>query len=100
MGIDRRATADGMPGSMTRRRWAGYLPSGVESLSRTYHPLLPFYQFPWVGQTAPISQQAVGYMVSGFIGIGAVMLLGWLLYVIVRRSLPKRVDDEDWRTAT
>jgi cobalt/nickel transport system permease protein len=79
---------------------AGYLPTGVESLSRAHHPLLPFYQFPWVSQTAPISQQAVGYVLSGFLGIGAVMLLGWLLYAVVRRRLPKRIDDEDWRTAT
>jgi len=79
---------------------AGYLPAGLSSLSHTYHALLPFYQFPWVSQTAPISQQALGYMLSGFIGMGALMVIGVILCGLLKRYLPGRSEEEDWRTAT
>jgi len=78
----------------------GYLPSGIDSIGRIYHPLLPFYQLPWVSQTAPVSQQALGYMVSGFIGIALLMLAGTVLYALVRRRLPPADKEDDWRTAT
>jgi hypothetical protein len=78
----------------------GYLPSGLNSLSRTYHAILPGYQVPWISGSAPVSQQAFGYMLSGFIGMCVLMLLGILLYTFVKRRLPQQRQDDDWRTAT
>ena len=78
---------------------AGYLPSGLDRLSHTYHALLPAYQLPWISQTAPVSQQALGYMLSGFVGMAALMLLGALLYIVLRRRNARSTADDDWRTA-
>jgi cobalt/nickel transport system permease protein len=78
---------------------AGYLPQGLDRISHAWHPLLPFYQFPFISQTAPVSVQAFGYMVSGFIGIGVLMLIGWLLYVLLRRRMEGSGREDDWRTA-
>jgi cobalt/nickel transport protein len=62
---------------------AGYLPHGIDQLSRLWKAPLQFYQFPWVSQTAPVSQQTPGYIVSAALGVvivvGATSLLGrWL----------------------
>lgn len=78
----------------------GYLPSGLASFSGRYHPLLPAYNFPWISGADPISRQALGYMISGFLGMAVLMLLGVLLYLLIRRRFPKGTQEEDWRTAT
>jgi multisubunit Na+/H+ antiporter MnhB subunit len=78
----------------------GYVPSGLASLSGHYHALLPAYNFPWISGNDPVSKQALGYMLSGFVGMAVLMLLGVLLYLIVRRHVPKRTREDDWRTAT
>jgi cobalt/nickel transport system permease protein len=78
---------------------AGYVPSGLASLSGRYHALLPGYNFPWISGDDPVSKQALGYMVSGFVGMALLMLLGVLVYALVRRHLPHQ-QEEDWRTAT
>lgn len=58
---------------------AGYLPAGVDTLSRLWKAPLAFYQFPWVNQTDPVSAQAPGYMVSGALGVLLVLGATWLL---------------------
>jgi cobalt/nickel transport protein len=58
---------------------AGYLPEGLDRLSRLWKAPLQFYQFPWVGQTASVSQQAPGYIVSALLGVLIVVGVTWLL---------------------
>lgn len=58
---------------------AGYLPQGIDTLSRLWKAPLQFYQLPWVSQTAPVSQQAPGYMISGALGVLIVIGATWLL---------------------
>jgi cobalt/nickel transport system permease protein len=77
-----------------------YVPSGLASLSGRYHPLLPAYNFPWINGSDPVSRQALGYIISGFVGMAVLMLLGILLYIVVKRRMPARTNEEDWRTAT
>ncbi len=62
---------------------AGYLPEGIDRLSRLWKAPLQFDQLPWVNQTAPVSEQAPGYILSAVLGVlivgGATWLLGkWL----------------------
>jgi cobalt/nickel transport system permease protein len=78
---------------------ADYVPSGLASMAGHYHALLPAYNFPWIHGSDPVSTQALGYIVSGFVGMGALMLIGVLLYAVVKRYLPQRAQEEDWRTA-
>ncbi len=58
---------------------AGYLPQGIDTLSRLWKAPLQFYQFPWVSQAAPVSQQAPGYIASALVGIVVVGGVSWLL---------------------
>ncbi len=58
---------------------AGYLPQGIDTLSRLWKAPLQFYQFPWVSQTAPVSQQAPGYILSAALGVACVIGVTWLL---------------------
>lgn len=58
---------------------AGYLPRGIDTLSRLWKAPLQFYQFPWVSQTAPVSQQALGYIISAALGVACVIGVTWLL---------------------
>jgi cobalt/nickel transport system permease protein len=83
----------GVPGT-------NYVPSGLASMAGHYHALLPAYNFPWINGSDPVSKQAFGTIVSGFVGMGLLMLIGVLVYVIVKRCLPRRTQEEDWRTAT
>ncbi len=61
----------------------GYLPEGIDSLSRLWKAPLQFYQLPWISQTASVSEQAPGYILSAVLGVlivgGATWVLGkWL----------------------
>lgn len=58
---------------------AGYLPQGIDTLSRLWKAPLQFYQLPWVSQTAPVSQQAPGYILSAGVGVALVIGATWLL---------------------
>lgn len=69
---------------------AGYLPEGLDSLSRLWKAPFQFYQFPWTSQTAPVSQQALGYVVSALIGVLIVVAATWAL----GRWLAKRENTE------
>lgn len=63
----------------------GYLPQGVDELSRLWKAPLQFYQLPWVSQTAPVSQQAPGYIFSGAVGVLVVIGATWLLGKLLAR---------------
>ena len=58
---------------------AGYLPAGIDKLSRLWKAPFQFYQLPWVSQTAPVSQQTPGYILSALVGVLLVIGLTWLL---------------------
>jgi cobalt/nickel transport system permease protein len=77
-----------------------YIPSRLASLSGHYHPLLPAYNFPWINGSDPISTQALGYTISGFVGMAILIGLGLLLYVFIRSRSSKGGPTDDWRTAS
>ena len=56
-----------------------YLPQGIDTLSKIWKAPLGDYQFPWVGDTASLSQQAPGYIASAVIGVLLVGGASWLL---------------------
>ncbi len=58
---------------------AGYLPQGIDTLSRLWKAPFQFYQLPGVSQTAPVSQQAPGYILSAAVGVVLVAGATWLL---------------------
>ncbi|MCL4396014.1 MAG: hypothetical protein M1482_14630 [Chloroflexi bacterium] len=74
---------------------AGYLPQGVDQLSRLWKAPFQFYQLPWVSQTAPVSQQAPGYIVSAALGVGIVVGVTWLLgkWLARREGSDAKVND-------
>jgi cobalt/nickel transport system permease protein len=78
----------------------GYVPSGIASFSGHYHPLLPAYNFPWISGNDPVSTQALGYTLSGFIGMAILIGLGLVVYYLIRSRSPKDGERDDWRTAS
>ena len=58
---------------------AGYLPEGLARLSGLWRAPLQAYQVPGVSQSAPVSAQAPGYVLSAAVGVVAVAGVTWLL---------------------
>lgn len=74
---------------------AGYLPEGIDSLSRLWKAPLQFYQFPWIGQTASVSEQAPGYIVSAALGVIVVIGATWLLGKLLARREASETGSEN-----
>jgi len=62
----------------------GYVPTGLERLSSLGKPLFPDYNFKgW--EEMPLIHQSISYIVTGFIGIGIVAGITFLLGKILSR---------------
>ncbi|NPV89121.1 cobalamin biosynthesis protein [Coprothermobacteraceae bacterium] len=58
-------------------KMTGFVPSGAQRFAEWFHALLPDYTFPALGDS--FWAQAVGYILSAVIGVGAIFLITFLL---------------------
>ncbi len=73
------------------------VPTKINNVTFAKHTPLAGYQPPWIHGTEPSWQQNIGYQIAGFIGIGLLVSVGWLLYLFGRWLVPQ--PPPDWRTA-
>ncbi|MGB9856805.1 MAG: PDGLE domain-containing protein [Dictyoglomaceae bacterium] len=56
----------------------GYVPEGLEKLSSLGKPIFPDYNLS-IWENGSLFHQSLGYIISGFIGVGIVVLVSYLL---------------------
>ncbi len=56
----------------------GYIPEGLEKLSSLSKPIFPDYNLK-IWEDGSLLQQSLGYIITGLIGVGIVVLIVYLL---------------------
>lgn len=56
----------------------GYVPEGLEKLSSLGKPIFPDYNLK-IWENGSLLHQSLGYIISGFVGVGIVVLVSYLL---------------------
>lgn len=63
----------------------GYIPEGLEKLSSLGKPLFPDYNLK-IWENGNLLQQSLGYIITGLVGTGIVILVVYLLGKIVIKN--------------
>ncbi|MEN2983781.1 MAG: PDGLE domain-containing protein [Dictyoglomaceae bacterium] len=65
-------------GSEEIKEFIGYVPEGLEKLEKLGKPLFPDYNLK-IWEEAGLLEQSLGYIITGLIGVGIVVLVTYLL---------------------
>jgi hypothetical protein len=68
----------------TVKELVGYEPVGMKKTAGVYSSPIPDYNLG--KEDDPIAKRSLGYIISGVIGAGAIVLLSWGIYKIVPRK--------------
>ena len=71
-----------------------YLPAGLDRLSGLWKAPLDAYQAPGISPTAPVSQQAPGYILSAAVGVLVVAGVTWALGRLLARREQSKTEAE------
>lgn len=63
----------------------GYVPQGLEKLSSLSKPIFPDYNLK-IWEEGSLLHQSLGYIISGFVGVGIVVLITYLLGKVLAKK--------------